>query len=181
MLDDSDVSPSPRKAKQTTSDGKKVKVKLEDQLMFKAIESLSSTGEEETEDYCFGKLVGKSLSAMPNTRTKMMLKHKIQNLMYETQLMFLPAEVPNNQLYQNPTSFNFNHYQPFVNEAPLPTLIHNTPSKTQQPQYQALANQTPPGRLFNQQFQYQRQYQSSSCSTSGETNDSSGQNMHTEL
>ncbi|CAC5364842.1 unnamed protein product [Mytilus coruscus] len=70
-------------------------VNKSDLLLQKAIDTLNTPEEEDSNDAIFGKYVGISLSAMPENVNKFILKNKIQNLVCETQILNL------NQQYQS--------------------------------------------------------------------------------
>ncbi|CAC5403750.1 unnamed protein product [Mytilus coruscus] len=78
-----------KKRKQKSKDNKS------DLLLQKAIDTLNTPKEEDSNDAIFGKYVGTSLSAMPENVNIFILKKNIQNLVCETPILNL------NQQYQS--------------------------------------------------------------------------------
>ena len=75
---------------------KKTPVKLENQLLQKAIDSLKSSEEPETEDQCFGKYVGKAISEIGNKKIKLAAKRQIQNAIFDAQMAEMNEETATN-------------------------------------------------------------------------------------
>ena len=97
---------------------KKENKKSSDVLLQKAIESLEqSTAEsEESDDYCFGRYIGKYLSAMLDNMNKCILKNKIQNLISETQILNMQSQ----QNFQQ--QFLPSQFQPMSQNSPNPNF-----------------------------------------------------------
>ncbi|CAC5382457.1 unnamed protein product [Mytilus coruscus] len=87
-----------KKRKQTSKDNKS------DMLLQKAIDTLNTPEEEDSNDAIFGKYVGTSLSAMPENVNKFILKNKIQNLVCETQILKLNQQYQSSSQQQVPRS-----------------------------------------------------------------------------
>lgn len=78
-------------AQSTPLKKRKEKSQSTDLLLQKAIDCLNQPEQEqeENDDACFGRYVGRTLMVMSNNVQKCILKNKIQNLICETQINLL--------------------------------------------------------------------------------------------